>query len=189
MQSNRLHNHDDQLEKENEEEEHEIGATIILEGFVSWTVPEIIDSLVLSNAESATSEAATNGLPTKERDRCKQKTVEDRQEEGAEAAVQKQQQNPANHVQRQRSGVEDPEVVKVLHDLLELRRDVNVYVVVKAGLDAEVVGQGRPVVPPDAGRTAVSQEFSLATLEFRRFPFELLLTSLKWVKRKENFKG
>lgn len=42
LQAYCLHNHDDQLKKENEKEEHEISAAVILEGFVRWTIPKMI---------------------------------------------------------------------------------------------------------------------------------------------------
>lgn len=38
-QTDCLHDHDDHLKEEDEKEEHEVGAAIILKGFVGWAVP------------------------------------------------------------------------------------------------------------------------------------------------------
>lgn len=91
----------------------------------------------------------------------------------------KQQQHTSNNVQTQNPCVEDPQIVKVLNDLLELRWDIYRNVMVEAGLNAELVWQRRPIVSSDARCVTASQKFSFAALEFGCFSFELFLTSLK----------
>jgi hypothetical protein len=101
--------------------------------------------------------------------------------------LQEHQQHPPNHIHRQHARIED---LQVLHNLLELRRDVDGDVVVEAGLHAELVRQRRPIVSSNAIRVAVPQQFSFSTLQLRCFPLEFLLAPLKWVKvKKKLFKG
>lgn len=97
----------------------------------------------------------------------------------------KHHEHRANDIQTQNCSVEDPEVIEVLHNFLKLRWNVDVYVVIEARLDAEFVGQRRPIVTSHTSCVAITQKLCFAPLEFRCFPFELFLSSLIGSIRKQ----
>lgn len=72
--------------------------------------------------------------------------------------------------------VEHPQVVQVLHNLLELGRDVDVDVVVETGLHRTERGQRGPVVRPASVGTV--HQLRLAAFQLLRFLLQLVLAPL-----------
>ena len=71
----------------------------------------------------------------------------------------------------------NPQVVKVLNDLLKLAGDVDVYIVVEAGLKAALIGYRRPIIATYRG--GIVSQFILSALQLGSFLFQFLLSPLK----------
>lgn len=82
----RLHNHDDQLEEENEKEEHKVCTAVVFESLVCGTVPIVWRSKVVNNVVYY--EFAGHS-PTKERCRREQHSVKKSKEKVCKHSVLK----------------------------------------------------------------------------------------------------
>lgn len=143
----------DQLDKEDEEEDHEVEGGVGAERLVQR--PE----------------------PAEERERREEDHVEHGEAEVRGAARHDEDRQAAQEVEHQHEHVEDPQVVDGAHYLLEFERDVDPDVLIEAGRHAALFRQRRPVVGPRVESRAAEGLFP--GLKFGRLLFEFLLTLLQ----------
>jgi len=138
----------EELKEEYEEEDHEVEGGVVTEGLVCG--PE----------------------PTDERDRREEDKVEEPEPEGlAKVAASEQVEQADYHVREEQTNMRDPKVVKICDDFLELDRDVNIDVLVKARLERAEGWQRGPVVCARIVRCVPQLLFS---------PFKFLCASLQF---------
>jgi hypothetical protein len=84
------------LKEEHEEEQHKIGARVILESFISRTIP------------------------TKETDRREEKRVKNTQEKCYKVSLMEHYKHSTNHIDAHNAGIKDPQMIQVSNNLLKL---------------------------------------------------------------------